>query len=178
VRSLVKIVLLGGAAIGAWVVIVIIINMIVVRHNATINMQRLRSLQSDGVLHCPIAAVTPWREPEDESADEAGYGPHGAIFYLGFVPTAIERVFTIKNANAGSLISAFSQCAQANGWAVSSDVLSGVSGRKSSPDGWNARLHVFYGTSTPFIDQPYIQVHLEADVADQYLCNLSWCSNP
>jgi hypothetical protein len=150
---------LGGVASCTVAVVAAVI--IGWRHSDKLNEQRLKLLQADGVLHCPVAKITPWQEKEEINADLAGT-THG-IGFGGRSLTSVTRLFSLNDADPPNVINAFTVCAQSSGWTLAKRPYAALTGTKSFPGGWKAYLNIYIENHPPFANQPIVQVDLKAD---------------
>ena len=146
---------LGGAAL--YVVTVVAVNLIVWRYHDNLNVQRLRVLRADGIWQCKIATISSWHEQEERGADTAG-STHSVGF--GSYPTTVTRLFRRNGADPASVIQTFTECAQSNGWALTTRPGAALSGSESFPGGWTAYLNI-YIERRPFpVGPPIIRVSM------------------
>jgi len=154
-------ILLLLAGVASCIVIVVAATLIAWRHNDTLNAQRLRVLQADGIFHCRVGTISPWREKEEMNADIAGT-THG-IGFGGRTQTSVTRLFLLNGADSANVINAFTGCAQTGGWTLAKRPYIALSGAKSFPDGWRAYLNIYLESRTSFASQPILQVSLTTD---------------
>ena len=159
-RRLLLLVLAGIATLTIITIIIVAAILVAWWHADSINAERLKVLETDGILRCHADNVSPWRE-EERNVDVAGT-THG-IGWGGRAPTSVGRFFSLNGASAANALSAFTVCAQSSGWVLTK--LPGVDliGTKSFPGGWTALLRVFLVKHSPITDQPLIQLSLTTD---------------
>jgi len=155
------IILIVLAGVATYIMMVVSANIIVWHRNDNLNAKRLKLLQADGILQCRVAKISPWHEKEERNADMVG--STRGIGFGGRTLTSVTRVFSLNGADPANVISAFTVCAQSNGWMLAKQPYIALSGTKSFPDGWTASLSLYIGSHTPFANQPIIQVNLTTD---------------
>jgi hypothetical protein len=154
-RRLLLVVLAG---IATFTIIIVAANIVAWSHADSVNAERLKVLETDGILRCHADSVSPWHEEEEINADLAGT-THG-IGFGGQTPTSVDRFFSLNSANAANAMGAFAVCAQSSGWALIKQPGAALSGTKSFPGGWTAYLRIYVLEHSPIADQPLIQVDL------------------
>jgi hypothetical protein len=152
---------LALAGIVSYIILVVAVNMIVWHRHDILNAQRLKFLQADSLLRCPVTKISPWHEKEEMIADLAGT-THG-IGFRGRSLTSVTRMFSLKGADQEDVIKSFAVCAQSSGWMLIKRPNVALSGTKSFPAGWTANLDIYILSHPPFTDQPIVQVQLSTD---------------
>ena len=147
----------------AWVVVVLAVFIFSWHHSNHLNQQRLQTLQNDSILHCQVPQISAWHT---EDVNVAGT-THG-IGFGGTAPTSVTRDFNLNNANPISVISAFTACAQKDGWTLTqySDFKRPepyLEATKVFPGGWMATLGITTELNPSFTGQSIIQLDLETD---------------
>jgi hypothetical protein len=155
-----RLLLLVLAGIATLTIIIVAAPLVAWWHADSVNAERLKVLETDGILRCHADNVSPWRE-EERNVDVAGT-THG-IGWGGRASTSVGRYFSLNDASAANALSAFTVCAQSSGWVLTK--LPGVDliGTKSFPGGWTALLRIFLVKQTPITDQPLIEVLLTTE---------------
>jgi len=160
-RKFVLIILLVLAGVVSYIIVVVAANIIVWHHSDSLNAERLKILQADGVLQCRVAKISPWHEQEERNADMAGT-THG-IGFGGRAPTSVTRFFSLNDADPANVIDTLTICAQSSGWMLAKRPYIALSGTKSFPGGWKAFLNIYIENHPPFAREPFVQVDLRAD---------------
>ena len=154
-----------------WIIIILIIAGYIVsiaihyHHADQVNAQRLKTLQSDGLLTCSLAPIAPANGNTDACGSNHGIG------FGGTSPTIVTRYFDLNGVDPDSAIVAFARCAQAGGWVVTSreefkkqEIY--LRGRKTCPGGWRADMFIALGWRpfAPANSPPVVQIQLDAEV--------------
>ena len=149
------------AGIATYIILVVVVNIFVWHRNDILNAQRLKLLQADSLLRCPVIKISPWHEKEEMIADMVGT-THG-IGFGGRSPTSVTRMFSLNGADSEDVIQSFAVCAQSSGWILTKRPNLALSGTKSFPAGWTANLRIHVLNNPPFTNQPVVQVQLSTD---------------
>ena len=155
---------IGTIVLSAAVALAIVVFIVGWLRSDAINTRRLHELQSDSLLRCHVAEITPWHA---EDSNEAGT-THG-IGFGGTAPTAVARDYYLNSADPPSVMSTLVECAQHSGWKVSilrgankQDIVS-VTGVKTFQGGWQATLDMGVERHAPFASQPIVQIAIQTD---------------
>ena len=151
-----KIVLLILAGLGVVIIAVAASTIMAYLHEDRVNAQRLKVLQADAILRCRVRRIAPWHEKQEMNADRAG-STHG-IGFGGLSLTSVTRMFTLNGADPPTVIDTFRACAQSSGWALARHPYAALSGTKTFPGGWKARLNIYIMRHAPFAGEPLVQV--------------------
>jgi hypothetical protein len=110
------------------------------------NAERLKTLQSDGLLSCQVDRIVPLR-----SSDADRLGTTHGIGFGGTSPTTVTRSFSLNGADPTTVMAAFARCAQANGWTLTHQAAkeSYIMGIKTFSGGWQASLLVSVSVRPP-----------------------------
>ncbi len=73
------------------------------------NAGRLRVLETDPVLHCQVAGLTPWRVT---SSTSRASGSNNSV------PLTVTRAYRLAGAQPGAAFEALTACARQAGWKV------------------------------------------------------------
>jgi hypothetical protein len=147
----------------ACVVLVVVLTAINWHSSDTLNGQRLHALQSDGLLRCQVAQISPWHARDVNRAGTT----HG-IGFGGTAPTVVARNFYLNDADPTSAMTTFLSCAQNSGWKVeqlprAAGQVFSLTGTKIFPGGWMASLGIGVLMHAPCASQPIIEVYLQTD---------------
>jgi hypothetical protein len=145
VKKIISIVLIEVAIICVIIFVLIAAAFFKCENDDLLNAQRLKALQTDGILSCSIIdKLTPLSQFNRD---------HAGSHIFGNYSTEVYREFHINNVNLDSAKAAFAQCAQANGW---NNLIMAHGFQKFFPGGWKATLDIYGDAQT-------IHVRLETD---------------
>jgi hypothetical protein len=126
------------------------------------NAERLKTLQSDGLLSCHVDRIVPMH-----SRDHDRLGTNHGIGFGGTSPTTVFRAFSLNGADPTTVMAAFTKCAQTNGWTLTQQSAKDLytAGLKTFSGGWQASLLVVVSTrpaplSIYRTDYPVVEINL------------------